>query len=77
LKTSVIVDAFDDTWNALAQPKQTSNKAVQLTAIWQSQSFTQNMYVVFGIIFLPTFARIHFDELCTDDLRDRIDKFIG
>ena len=34
------------------------------------------MYVVFGIIFLPTFARAHFDELCTDDLQDRIDKFI-
>jgi hypothetical protein len=74
---SVILDAFGNTWNVLAQPKQTFNKAVQLTPIWHSQNFTQIMYVVFGSFFLPTFARIPFDELCTDNLKNRIDKFIG
>jgi hypothetical protein len=44
---SAIVDAFYDTWNVLAQPKQTSNKAVQLTLICQSHNFKQsNVYGV-------------------------------
>jgi hypothetical protein len=62
---SVIVDAFDDSWNVLAQPKQTSNKAVQLTLICQSHNFTQIHVCGVQNHFFTYFARIHFKYVLT------------